>query len=86
MTAKLRRFHAAKWDEPVVMELGRPGARGQIFPALTAYLLIRHCTVRAQADQNTDGGMGDARLGEFFVNNGNHPVKRSMTRIVVGDD
>lgn len=29
----LREFHAARWDEPVVMELGRPGARGQIFPA-----------------------------------------------------
>ncbi len=33
MSMKLRNFHAAKWDEPVVMELGRPGARGQIFPA-----------------------------------------------------
>jgi glycine dehydrogenase subunit 2 len=29
---KLPEFRAAKWDEPVVMELGRPGARGQIFP------------------------------------------------------
>ena len=26
-------FHAAKWNEPVVMELGRPGGRGQHFPA-----------------------------------------------------
>lgn len=31
MTDTLPRFHAAKWDEPVVMELGRPGARGQTF-------------------------------------------------------
>lgn len=30
---RLPEFHAAKWDEPVVMELGRPGGRGQIFPA-----------------------------------------------------
>jgi glycine dehydrogenase subunit 2 len=30
---RLPQFHAAKWDEPVVMELGRPGGRGQIFPA-----------------------------------------------------
>jgi glycine dehydrogenase subunit 2 len=28
MTAGLRRYHAAVWDEPLVMELGRPGARG----------------------------------------------------------
>mgnify|MGYP001795863428 CR=1 FL=1 len=30
---RLPEFHAAKWDEPVVMELGRPGGRGQHFPA-----------------------------------------------------
>ena len=30
---RLPEFHAAKWDEPVVMELGRPGGRGQLFPA-----------------------------------------------------
>lgn len=29
----LREFHAARWGEPVVMALGRPGARGQVFPA-----------------------------------------------------
>ena len=29
---RLRKFHAARWDEPVVMELGYPGRRGQIFP------------------------------------------------------
>lgn len=28
---ELRRYHAAAWDEPVVMEMGRPGARGQVF-------------------------------------------------------
>ena len=31
--SKLGRYHAAVWDEPVVMELGHPGRRGQIFPA-----------------------------------------------------
>jgi glycine cleavage system P protein (glycine dehydrogenase) subunit 2 len=30
---RLPEFHAAKWNEPVVMEMGRPGGRGQIFPA-----------------------------------------------------
>lgn len=29
---RLRDFHAARWDEPVVMELGAPGRRGMIFP------------------------------------------------------
>ena len=31
--SELREFHAASWDEPLVMELGRRGARGQIFSA-----------------------------------------------------
>jgi len=29
---KLRPFHAARWSEPPVMELGHPGRRGQMFP------------------------------------------------------
>ncbi len=29
---RLPKFHAAKWDEPVVMETGQAGARGQLFP------------------------------------------------------
>lgn len=34
MTAPaLRRYHAAVWDEPVVLEMGRPGRRGMVFPA-----------------------------------------------------
>jgi glycine cleavage system P protein (glycine dehydrogenase) subunit 2 len=35
MTAQKRQhgFHAARWNEPVVMELGHPGRRGQTFPA-----------------------------------------------------
>ena len=28
----LRRYHAAVWDEPLVMEMGAPGRRGVIFP------------------------------------------------------
>jgi glycine dehydrogenase subunit 2 len=36
MTA-LRRYHAAVWDEPLVMELGRPGRRGTIAPALSPH-------------------------------------------------
>jgi glycine dehydrogenase subunit 2 len=31
--AKPRQYHAAVWDEPIVMELGHPGRRAQIFPA-----------------------------------------------------
>lgn len=30
---RLPTFHAAKWDEPLVMDMGRPGGRGQLFPA-----------------------------------------------------
>ena len=26
-----RRYHAAVWDEPVVMEMGAPGRRGVVF-------------------------------------------------------
>ena len=33
MSERLRDYHAAVWDEPVVMELGAPGRRGQTFPA-----------------------------------------------------
>ncbi|MBO67709.1 MAG: glycine dehydrogenase subunit 2 [Acidiferrobacteraceae bacterium] len=29
--AKLREYHAAVWDEPVVMEMGGPGRRGLVF-------------------------------------------------------
>jgi glycine dehydrogenase subunit 2 len=32
MTTVLRRYHAAVWDEPLVMELGRPGSRGVEVP------------------------------------------------------
>ena len=28
---KLRRYHAAVWDEPLVMEMGAPGRRGTVF-------------------------------------------------------
>ena len=28
----LREYHAAVWDEPVIMEMGYPGRRGMVFP------------------------------------------------------
>jgi len=31
-TNELRDYHAPVWDEPVVMQLGYPGRRGQVFP------------------------------------------------------
>jgi glycine dehydrogenase subunit 2 len=31
--SELRAYHAAVWDEPLVMELGRPGRRGFLLPA-----------------------------------------------------
>jgi len=30
----LRRFHQAKWDEPIIFELGRPGQRGVLVPEI----------------------------------------------------
>lgn len=29
---KVRNFHQAKWDEPVIFELNQPGERGVCFP------------------------------------------------------
>jgi len=34
MKTRVRRYHAAVWDEPVVLELGRPGSRGIEIPPL----------------------------------------------------
>jgi len=33
MMPELREYHAPRWSEPVVMEMGHPGRRGQMFPA-----------------------------------------------------
>lgn len=38
---KLRRYHAAVWDEPVVMEMGAPGRRGVVFPETEAGIRAR---------------------------------------------
>ena len=29
---KNRDFHEARWDEPIIMELGNPGERGVLVP------------------------------------------------------
>jgi glycine dehydrogenase subunit 2 len=34
--SKLRAYHSAVWDEPVVMEMGHPGRRGLVFPRAEA--------------------------------------------------
>lgn len=31
MTVRLRNYHSASWDEPVIMALGHPGRRGMVF-------------------------------------------------------
>jgi glycine dehydrogenase subunit 2 len=36
MTRRLPDYHAARWDEPIVMEMGRPGRRGFIAPPFDA--------------------------------------------------
>ncbi|GIX13847.1 MAG: glycine dehydrogenase [Paracoccaceae bacterium] len=42
-----RDFHAARWEEPLIHELGRPGARGQVFPAADAADLVPAAMRRA---------------------------------------
>ncbi len=32
METKLRKFHQAKWDEPLIFELTSPGERGILIP------------------------------------------------------
>ena len=47
----LRDYHAPVWDEPLVMQLGYPGRRGQVFqqPAGNASTLIPKGLARTQA-------------------------------------
>ena len=42
-TEKLRKYHAAVWDEPLVMELGSPGRRGAFIPEVEAELAQARC-------------------------------------------
>ncbi len=32
LNTKLRKFHQAKWDEPIIFELSQPGERGVLMP------------------------------------------------------
>lgn len=34
--SRLRNFHAARWDEPLILEMGTPGERGYVPPAVDA--------------------------------------------------
>jgi glycine dehydrogenase subunit 2 len=43
--SKLRRYHAARWDEPVIHEMGHPGRRGAVF---------------SQAEEGVRAAVGDA--------------------------
>jgi glycine dehydrogenase subunit 2 len=36
---RLPNYHAARWDEPLILEMGRPGRRGQLFEAGDADLI-----------------------------------------------
>lgn len=40
-TPTIPRYHAAVWNEPVVMEMGRPGRRGLMFPAVEPEVAAR---------------------------------------------
>jgi len=47
--SRLRRFHAASWDEPLIHRLGAPGRRGQHFPLADAAGLVPDGLTRAAA-------------------------------------
>lgn len=32
--SRVRNFHAARWDEPVILQMGAPGRRGVVFPEI----------------------------------------------------
>ena len=36
----LRRYHAARWDEPLIHQIGAPGRRGQHFPLASSEGLV----------------------------------------------
>lgn len=66
MSKKLPQYHAAVWDEPVVLEMGRPGRRGILAPEPEA-------DVRADVDSLLPAGVRRAappalpELSEFEV-------------------
>ena len=33
-----RDFHEARWDEPIIMELGNPGERGVMIPLASEHI------------------------------------------------
>jgi len=39
--AKLRRFHQARWDEPIIFELSQPGQRGILVPEMEPELEVQ---------------------------------------------
>ena len=62
MTARaLRRYHAPVWDEPLVMELGRPGRRGRVFYDAAAEVVAKPAGRRpVPAGCAAHGGAGAA--------------------------
>mgnify|MGYP000438138500 CR=1 FL=1 len=36
LKTKIRKFHQAKWDEPILFELSQPGERGILMPKADA--------------------------------------------------
>lgn len=43
----LRQYHAPVWDEPLVMQMGHPGRRGQVFPQPSSAAIARTGAVDA---------------------------------------
>ncbi len=45
----MRRYHAARWDEPLIHQMGAPGRRGQLFPISDINGLVPDILRRASA-------------------------------------
>lgn len=45
----MRRFHAARWDEPLIHQMGAPGRRGQLFPSSEINDLVPDLLRRSKA-------------------------------------
>jgi glycine dehydrogenase subunit 2 len=43
----MRRYHAARWDEPLIHQMGAPGRRGQLFPAADIKALVPDALARS---------------------------------------
>ncbi len=74
---RIPEFHAAKWNEPVVMEMGRPGARG---PAVPRTRGRGHRGRRHRSDPRRHGPQGSRRTARDHRVRGAAPLPAPVAR------